>query len=140
MYRMNRCENNVDGKKMGEIDKEDDSLAIELYRNTMTGQWNKVVEMYKEHQIKAISAKINTSGDTALHVAVSIASDKEAQQLVRVIKDWYDKEVKKIEDRYDPEVKKIIDKNGFPIKIKIPVNFFVDITVTFLKFKYIYIV
>ena len=106
---MNRCENNVDGKKMGEIDKEDDSLAIELYRNTMTGQWKKVVEMYKEHQIKAISAKINTSGDTALHVAVSIASDKEAQQLVRVIKDWYDKEVKKIEDRYDPEVKKIRD-------------------------------
>ncbi|KAM3688740.1 hypothetical protein ACJW31_10G173900 [Castanea mollissima] len=82
---------------MGDIDKEDDSLAIELSKNTMTGQWKKVVEMYEKHKIKAFSAKINTSGDTALHVAVSIASDKDAQQLVRVIKDWYDTEVKKAE-------------------------------------------
>jgi hypothetical protein len=35
----------------------------------------------------------------------------------------------------DPEVKKIIEKNGFPIKIKIPVNFLVEVTVTFSKFK-----
>ncbi|KAM3736613.1 hypothetical protein ACB098_10G177300 [Castanea mollissima] len=82
---------------MGDIDKEDDSLAIELSRNTMTGQWKKVVEMYEYHKIKAFSAKINTSGDTALHVAVSMASDKVAQQLVRVIKDWYDTEVNKAE-------------------------------------------
>ncbi|KAM4075517.1 hypothetical protein ACB094_10G175700 [Castanea mollissima] len=94
---MAMCEINVDREEMGDMDKEDDSLAIELYKNTMTGQWTKVVEMYEEHQFKAISAKINSSGDTALHVAVSIASDKDAQQLVRVIKDWYDTEVKKAE-------------------------------------------
>ena len=95
---------------MGDIDKEDDSLAIELYRNTMTGQWEEVAEMYKKHQIKAFSAKINTSGDTALHVAVSIAPEKWVRQLVRVIQDWYDEEVKKIEARYDTEVKKIKDR------------------------------
>ncbi|XP_075640757.1 uncharacterized protein LOC142612555 isoform X1 [Castanea sativa] len=94
---MAMCEINVDREKMGDMDKEDDSLAIELYKNTMTGQWTKVVEMYEEHQFKAISAKINSSGDTALHVAVSIASDKEAKQLIRVIKGWYDTEVKKVE-------------------------------------------
>ena len=107
---MIRCEINVDRKKMGDIVKEDDSLAIELYRNTMTGQWKKVVEMYEEYQIEAISAKINSSGDTALHVAVSIATHKEAQQLVSVIKGWYDKEVQKIKDRYDTEVQKIKDR------------------------------
>ncbi|KAL4604627.1 hypothetical protein ACB092_10G204700 [Castanea dentata] len=91
------CEINVDRQKMGDMDKEDDSLAIELYKNTMTGQWTKVVEIYEKHQFKAFSAKINSSGDTALHVAVSIASDKEAKELIRVIKDWYDTEVKKVE-------------------------------------------
>jgi hypothetical protein len=30
-------------------------------------------------------------------------------------------------------VKEIIEKNGFPIKIMIPINFFIDITVTFTK-------
>ncbi|KAM4087419.1 hypothetical protein ACJW30_10G176600 [Castanea mollissima] len=94
---------------MDDINKEDDWLAVELYRNTMTGQWKKVVEMYEEHEIKAMSAKINTSGDTALHVAVSIAPDKEAQQLVRVIKKCYDEEVKKINDRYATEFQKIED-------------------------------
>ncbi|KAM4087425.1 hypothetical protein ACJW30_10G176800 [Castanea mollissima] len=94
---MAMSEINVDREKMGDVDKEDDSLAIELSRNTMTGQWEKVVEMYERHKIKAFSSKINTSGDTALHVAVSMASDKVAQQLVRVIKDWYDEEVKKRE-------------------------------------------
>ena len=84
---------------MGETDKEDDSLAIELYRNTMTGQWKKVVEMYEEHQIKAISAKINTSGDTALHLAVSIAPEEKVRHLVRVIKDWYNKEVEKFDGK-----------------------------------------
>jgi hypothetical protein len=34
----------------------------------------------------------------------------------------------------DPEIKKIINKNGFPIKIVIPINFFIDVTVTFTKF------
>jgi hypothetical protein len=35
----------------------------------------------------------------------------------------------------DEEVKNIINKNGFPIKITIPVNFFIDVTVTFTVFQ-----
>ncbi|KAF3947772.1 hypothetical protein CMV_026141 [Castanea mollissima] len=65
--------------------KQDDELAIDLYNNTMTGEWGKVVEMYEEHQTKAISARINTSGDTALHVAVSIAPEDIVRKLVSVI-------------------------------------------------------
>ncbi|KAK9982988.1 hypothetical protein SO802_032513 [Lithocarpus litseifolius] len=65
--------------------KQDDGLAIDLYNYTMSGEWGKVVEMYEEHKTKAISARINTSGDTALHVAVSIAPEKKVRQLVRVI-------------------------------------------------------
>jgi hypothetical protein len=33
------------------------------------------------------------------------------------------------------EVKNIIDNDGFPIKLKIPVNFFIDISVTFMNYK-----
>ena len=32
------------------------------------------------------------------------------------------------------EVMDIISKNGFPIKIKIPINFLIDFTVTFSNF------
>ena len=62
-----------------------DGLALNLNRYTVTGDWGKVVEMYKQHTLAAIEARINTSGDTALHVAVSIASEEKVQQLVRVI-------------------------------------------------------
>ena len=35
----------------------------------------------------------------------------------------------------DKEVKKILDNNGVPIKICIPINFLVDVTVKFNKFS-----
>ena len=62
-----------------------DELALNLNKNTMTGDWGMVVEMYKQHTLSAIEARINTSGDTALHVAVSIAPEEKVQQLVHVI-------------------------------------------------------
>ncbi|XP_050266340.1 uncharacterized protein LOC126710001 [Quercus robur] len=65
--------------------KQDDELAINLYNNTMTGEWWNVVEMYEKHQTKAICARINTSGDTALHVAVSIAPEDMVRKLVSEI-------------------------------------------------------
>ncbi|KAL4604626.1 hypothetical protein ACB092_10G204600 [Castanea dentata] len=85
---------------MDDKDKKDDSLALDLYRKTMTGQWDKVVEIYGKNQIKAISAKINQSGDTAFHAAVSIAPEEKVGQLVRVIKKgrfqlmWHIKKIK----------------------------------------------
>lgn len=63
----------------------DEFAIINLQNNTMTGKWEEVVEMYEEHEIIAISARINTSGDTALHVAVSIAPEDMVRKLVSVI-------------------------------------------------------
>ena len=66
----------------GEMDEE---LALNLYGNTMTGNWESIVEMYKQHTFAAISARINSSRDTALHVAVSIAPENIVIELIRVI-------------------------------------------------------
>ena len=33
------------------------------------------------------------------------------------------------------EVKTILDKNGFPIKLKIPITFYLNIVITFCKYK-----
>ncbi|KAM4075525.1 hypothetical protein ACB094_10G176200 [Castanea mollissima] len=51
----------------------------------MTGDWGKIVEMYKQHTLSAIEARINTSGDTALHVAVSIAPEHIVKELIQLI-------------------------------------------------------
>ncbi|KAK7840638.1 hypothetical protein CFP56_016384 [Quercus suber] len=64
---------------------QDDVLAFDLYKNTMTGEWGNIVKMYKEQKFSAIDARINSSGDTAFHVAVSIAPEEIVQQLIRVI-------------------------------------------------------
>nr|XP_023906531.1 uncharacterized protein LOC112018248 [Quercus suber] len=73
-------------------EKIDDALALELYKNTMTGQWEEVVKTYDNHKIKAIFAKINSSGDTALHIAVSIAPKEFVEKLVNVITNLQEKE------------------------------------------------
>ena len=36
----------------------------------------------------------------------------------------------------DPEFQNILDRGGFPIKIKIPINFLIDVTMTFGAYKY----
>ncbi|XP_050264352.1 uncharacterized protein LOC126708594 [Quercus robur] len=65
--------------------KQENELALNLHKNTMTGGWKEVVEMYNQHTLSAITARINTSGDTALHVAVFIAPEEVVQELVQVI-------------------------------------------------------
>ena len=63
----------------------ENELALNLYKYTMTGGWKEIVEMYKEHTLSAITTRINTSGDTVLHVAVFIALEEVVQQLVQII-------------------------------------------------------
>ncbi|KAK7848198.1 ankyrin repeat-containing protein itn1 [Quercus suber] len=65
-------------------------LALNLYRNTMTGDWGKVVEMYKQHPLSAIEARINRSEDTALHVAVSIAPEHIVKELIQLITNFWE--------------------------------------------------
>ena len=65
--------------------KHENELALNLYKYTMTGGWKEIVEMYKEHTLSAITTRINTSGDTVLHVAVFIALEEVVKQLVQII-------------------------------------------------------
>ena len=63
----------------------DDEHTLNLYNNTMTGNWEKVVKMYEEQTSSAIAAEINMSGDTAFHVAVSVAPDHFVEELINII-------------------------------------------------------
>ena len=81
-----------ESEKIKEMEEDRDSLlnhenelALNLYKYTMTGGWKEIVEMYKEHTHSAITTRINTSGDTVLHVAVFIALEVVVQQLVQII-------------------------------------------------------
>ncbi|KAL4604652.1 hypothetical protein ACB092_10G205700 [Castanea dentata] len=72
------------------LEVDHNELALNLNRNTMTGDWLKIVEMYKQHTLSAIEARINTSGDTALHVAVSIAPEHIVKELIQIITNIWD--------------------------------------------------
>ncbi|KAL5542577.1 hypothetical protein UlMin_010287 [Ulmus minor] len=54
----------------------------DLFTKAMKGQWNEVVEMYRE--IRAQTAKITKSDDTALHIAVSVGETETAVELVNI--------------------------------------------------------
>ncbi|KAM4075529.1 hypothetical protein ACB094_10G176600 [Castanea mollissima] len=68
----------------------DDELARDLFKNALAGKWPEVVKLYKEHGISAISATINTAGDTAFHIAVSIAEEDIVEKLVHLIADIWE--------------------------------------------------
>ena len=68
-------------------DQGDDRLARDLINNTLAGKWQEVLDLYEKYKYSAILAKINTSGDTALHIAVSIAEEDIVEKLVLLIAD-----------------------------------------------------
>ncbi|KAK7840617.1 ankyrin repeat-containing protein bda1 [Quercus suber] len=61
-------------------DVEGDFSIDNLYKETMG-----VVEIYKKQTFKACRAKINELGDTALHLAVSMAPEDIVEELVLII-------------------------------------------------------
>ncbi|KAL4604644.1 hypothetical protein ACB092_10G205500 [Castanea dentata] len=68
----------------------DDELARDLFKNALAGKWPEVVELYEKHGMSAIFATINTSGDTAFHIAVSIAAEDIVEKLVHSIADIWE--------------------------------------------------
>lgn len=64
----------------------DDGLALNLYISVVTEKWSKVVKLYEEHGISAITSKINTTGDTAFHLAVSMAPQHIVEKLLEIMK------------------------------------------------------
>lgn len=70
-------------------DQGDDRLARDLINNTLAGKWQEVLDLYEKYKYSAILAKINTSGDTAFHIAVSIAAEYIVEELFSLIsKTW----------------------------------------------------
>ncbi|GKV51861.1 hypothetical protein SLEP1_g58484 [Rubroshorea leprosula] len=64
---------------------DNNSIAEELFHSAMKGEWDKVVEIYRQDSA-AYKAKITRSGDTALHVAVSNIKVDIVEELVSIIK------------------------------------------------------
>ncbi|GLT36366.1 hypothetical protein SLA2020_107500 [Shorea laevis] len=64
---------------------DNNSIAEKLFHSALEGEWDKVVEMYRQDSA-AYKAKIIRSGDTALHVAVLNIKVDIVEELVSIIK------------------------------------------------------
>ena len=80
-----------------------------------------IKELEKEKKMKATVWVVHNSpikSEDAVHLIESIASTNEFMDKV-------------LEFFHHPDIKKIIDNNGFPIKVEIPYNIFIDLTFSF---------
>ena len=81
-------------------------------------------ELEKEKTMKATVWVVHHSpinSEDAVHLLESIASANEFMDKV-------------LEFFHHPDIQKIIDDNGFPIKVEIPYNIFIDLTFSFDKY------
>ncbi|KAG7970481.1 hypothetical protein I3843_07G085900 [Carya illinoinensis] len=61
-------------------------IKEKLFRMAMEGKWDEVAKLYEKHEW-AQTAKITNSGDTALHIAVSVGKEDNVRQLIKSIRD-----------------------------------------------------
>ena len=83
-----------------------------------------IKELEKEKKMKATVWVVHNSpinSEDAVHLLESIASANEFMDKV-------------LEFFHHPDIQKIIDTNGFPIKVEIPYNIFIDLTFSFDKY------
>ena len=83
-----------------------------------------IKELEKEKKMKATVWVVHNSpinSEDAVHLLESIASANEFMDKV-------------LEFFHHPDIQKIIDDNGFPIKVEIPYNIFIDLTFSFDKY------
>ncbi|XP_030946131.1 uncharacterized protein LOC115970679 [Quercus lobata] len=66
------------------IAQTDEKIKKDLFKMAMRGQWEDVVNIYSENK-KLHKAKLTSSGDTALHIAVSDGKEEEVRKLVGCI-------------------------------------------------------
>eukprot|EP00261_Vitis_vinifera_P037127 XP_019078370.1 PREDICTED: uncharacterized protein LOC100262122 isoform X1 [Vitis vinifera] len=71
----------------------------ELFDMVMKKEWTEVVKMYKQN-LGIHTAKITSSGDTALHIAVSEGSVDMVEQLIKVLDSKGRKEALKIQNEH----------------------------------------
>ena len=82
-------------------------------------------ELEKEKTLKAYVWVIVNSPINSQDAVNLLESIGPANQFMDKVKEFFD----------HPDLQKIIQKNGFPIKIKIPYNIFIDLTFSFKQFK-----
>ncbi|KAG2697016.1 hypothetical protein I3760_07G086400 [Carya illinoinensis] len=63
------------------------TIKRELFRMTMEGKWDDVAELFDQQDEWAPTAQITNSGDTALHIAVSVGNEHNVTQLIQSIRD-----------------------------------------------------
>ncbi|XP_065617122.1 uncharacterized protein LOC111993465 isoform X2 [Quercus suber] len=61
-----------------------EKIKKKLFKSAMRGQWENVLEIYSENNT-VHKAKLTSSGDTALHIAVSDGKEEVVRKLVRYI-------------------------------------------------------
>ena len=82
-------------------------------------------ELEKEKTMKAYVWVIVNSPINSQEAVNLLESIGPANQFMEKVKEFFE----------HPDLQKIIKKNGFPIKIKIPYNIFIDLTFSFKQFK-----
>lgn len=112
--------------KIQSTDESNDRLAKNLkIENEMI---KKQIENLGKTKEKNQSAFVNIAENFPLktsHLVNLISSLSSANEIVQKIKEFLK----------DPEVQIILGKNGFPIKIKIPINMLISVTVGFEEYK-----
>lgn len=108
------------------IDEMKKNLAENLQvKNDMQ---KKLIENFGKSKEKTLSASVWIADNfpfKPIYLVNMINSLSSANEFIEKIKEFFK----------DPEVEKIIKNNGFPIRIRIPLNILVDITVTFYNFR-----
>jgi len=82
-------------------------------------------ELEKEKSLKAYVWVIENCPINSQQAVNLIESIGPANQFMDKVKEFFE----------HPDLQKIIKKNGFPIKIKIPYNIFIDLSFSFKQFK-----
>jgi hypothetical protein len=113
-----KIEKNISEKELK--DKFKDTLHVKNEQFTKS-----LSELEKEKKLKAYIWIANNT----------IFNSKDCINLIKILSPINDLMNKVNEFFLHPDVNKIVEKNGFPIKIQIPYNFFIDFTVSFDKFK-----
>ncbi|KAG6647569.1 hypothetical protein CIPAW_07G087500 [Carya illinoinensis] len=63
------------------------TIKKEFFRMTMEGKWDEVAKLFDQQDEWAPTAKITNSGDTALHIAVSVGNEDNVTKLIQSIRD-----------------------------------------------------
>ena len=113
-----KSEKNINEKELKEKFKDNFHVKNENFSKSIS-------ELEKEKKLKAY---VWIANDTFFN-------SRDCVNLIKILSPVNDLMNKVNEFFSHPDVNKIVEKNGFPIKIQIPYNFFIDFTVSFDKLK-----